>query len=82
MLGTFDLVNDPVKRAQLPGGPEELLDLLRSHHALMLERRLQANPGSFKTRANRAGATTFVHPDLVAGTLIEGYRFYEGCRPG
>lgn len=82
VLGTFDLVNDPVNRAQLPSGPEELLDLLRSHHALMLERRLQANPGSFKTRANQAGGTTFVHPDLVAGTLIEGYRFYDGLPPG
>jgi hypothetical protein len=82
VLGTFDLVNDPVKRAQLPDGPEALLDLLRSHHALMLERRPQANPGSFKTRANRAGGTTFVHPDLVVGTLIEGYRFYDALPQG
>jgi hypothetical protein len=82
VLGTFNLVNDPVKRQQLPNGPRDLLDLLRSHHAHMLERRPQANPGSFKTRSNRAGATTFVHPDLVEGTLIEGYRFFASLPPG
>jgi len=82
VLGTFELVNDPVKRRQLPGDAEELLDLLRSHHALMLERRPQANPGEFKMRENRAGGTTFVHPDLVTGTLIEGYRYYEPLPEG
>ena len=82
VLGTFDLVNDPIKRAQLPDGPEALLDLLRSHHTLMLERRPQANPGSFKERANQAGGTAFVHPDLVVGTLIEGYRYYDGLPQG
>ena len=44
---------------------------------LMLERRPQVHPGVFKTRVNRAGATTFVHPDLVVGTLVEGYRYYR-----
>jgi hypothetical protein len=82
VLGTFELVNDPVRRRQLPGCGQELLDILRSHHALMLERRPQVGPGSFKTRENRAGATTFVHPDLVNGTLIEGYRYYEALPAG
>jgi Fic/DOC family len=82
VLGTFDLVNDPVKRQQLSDGPEDLLDLLRAHHAQILERRPQADPGAFKTLVNRAGATTFVHPDLVVGTLSEGYRYYEALPAG
>jgi hypothetical protein len=82
VLGTFDLVNDVAKRRQLPDGPEDLLDLLRAHRALILERRPQADPGAFKTLVNRAGATTFVHPDLVVGTLVEGYRFYEALPRG
>ncbi len=77
VLGTFDLVNDATKRQRLPQGLEDLLDLMRTHHASMLERRPQADPGAFKTRVNRAGSTTFVHPDLVVGTLAEGYRFYD-----
>ena len=48
----------------------------------MLGRRPAANPGSFKLRQNRAGATTFVHPELVEGTLREGYRYYEAVPPG
>lgn len=82
VLGTFELVDDPDLRARAPTGPDDLLDLLRSHHALMLARRPTANPGSFKLRPNRAGATTFVHPELVEGTLIEGYRYYEPLPAG
>ncbi len=82
VLGTFDLVNNETKRKLTPDGPEDLLALLRSHHALMLERRPQVHPGAFKTRANRAGSTTFVHPDLVVGTLVEGYRYYEALPAG
>lgn len=82
VLGTFDLVNDPVKRCLVPGDPESLLELLRTFHAQVLERRPQAHPGSFKTRANRAGGTSFVQPDLVVGTLTEGYRFLEPLTSG
>jgi hypothetical protein len=82
VLGTFELVNDPAKRGRVPTSAQNLLDLLRSHHALMLERRPAARPGAFKEKPNRAGSTTFVHPDLVAGTLVEGYRFYEALPPG
>lgn len=77
VLGTFELVDDPELRARVPAGPDDLIALLRSHHALMLARRPAVNPGSFKLRPNRADATTFVHPDLVEGTLHEGYRYDE-----
>ena len=40
--------------------------------------RLNKNPGSFKTKANRAGNTIFVAPDLVTGTLERGFAFLEG----
>jgi Fic/DOC family len=82
VLGTFALINDPIKRRQLPDSPESFLGLLRSHHASMLERRPQAGPGVFKDKPNRAGGTDFVQPDLVTGTLIEGYRFYEALPAG
>lgn len=77
VLATFRLVDDPALRTRVPTGPDDLIALLRSHHALMLGQRPAANPGSFKPRPNRAGGTTFVHPDLVEGTLAEGYRYYE-----
>ena len=82
VLGTFELVDAAALRARVPTGLDDLLTLLRSHHALMLERRPGVNPGAFKTRVNRAGGTTFVHPDLVVGTLAEGYRYYESLPAG
>ena len=82
VLGTFDLVNDADRRKRVPGGPDELLDLLRAQHAAMLERRPQARPGQFKTRQNQAGGTSFVHPDVVEGTLREGFRYRDVLPPG
>lgn len=82
VLGTFEIVDDPVKRAQAPSDAEDLISLLRAHHAQMLGRRPAVNPGSFKVRANQAGGTTFVHPDLVVGTLTEGFRYLEPLPKG
>ena len=82
ILGTFDLVNDDARRRKLPKNANEFIDLLRSHHAAMLERRPQAHPGEFKQEENRAGATTFVHPDLVLGTLHEGFRYVDSLPEG
>lgn len=82
VLGTFEVVDDPVKRARVPSDAENLLSLLRSHHAQMLGRRPAAIPGSFKLRVNQAGGTTFVHPDLVVGTLTEGFRYLEPLPKG
>lgn len=82
VLGTFDVVNDPEKRSERAQSAEEFLDLLRSRHAQMLGRRPAAEPGSFKRRPNRAGGTTFVVPELVIGTLLEGYRYLEPLPEG
>lgn len=58
VLGTFEIVNDPQNRSRRADSPPGFIDLLRSRHARMLERRPSANPGSFKKRANRAGGTS------------------------
>lgn len=82
VLGTFELVNDPKLRARAPHDAGDLLALLRSHHSLMLGARPAVAPGSFKARPNQAGGTIFVHPDLVEGTLIEGFRYLEPLPAG
>jgi hypothetical protein len=82
ILGTFELVDDPASRSRVPTEPDDLVGLLRSHHAAMLARRPAADPGAFKQKSNRAGGTVFVHPDLVEGTLIEGYRYYQPLPAG
>jgi hypothetical protein len=82
VLGTYELVNEGDRRARVPANADSMLDLLRQSHAIMLARRPAIHPGSFKARPNQAGGTTFVHPDLVTGTLVEGYRYYEALPAG
>lgn len=82
VLGTFELVNDSKRRGRVPDDAEDLLGLLRDGHAIMLARRPAARPGSFKAKPNQAGGTTFVHPDLVDGTLSEGFQYYAALPDG
>ena len=82
IIGTYQLVADPTKRSRVPTDTDDLIAMLRSHHALMLAQRPAARPGSFKEKPNRAGGTSFVKPELVVGTLTEGYRYYEALPSG
>ncbi|HVA54100.1 MAG TPA: Fic family protein, partial [Acidimicrobiales bacterium] len=67
------LVSDLAEMRRLADGPNEFLELLQERHARIMEARPDRRPGLFKERANQAGATVFVEPDLVRGTLIEGF---------
>jgi Fic/DOC family len=82
VLGTFELVNDPARRARTPRDGDDLRALLRTDHAVMLSRRPEVRPGAFKDRRNQVGDHVFVHPDLVAGTLLEGFRYHQSLHPG
>ena len=73
VLGTYEIVHDAVEMATVPRTGDGLLELLRARHAVLLGGRPEKNPGKFKTRANRAGLTEFVAPDLVEGTLRCGF---------
>lgn len=73
ILGTYRLVADPSAMGRVPSDADEFLDLLRSRHRTLLAGRPEAAPGTFKTRANRAGSTLFVAPDQVEGTLRVGH---------
>jgi hypothetical protein len=78
VLGTYQLVNDAAEMAHLPSDADELIDLLRARHRVLMAARPDKMPGEFKQRANRAGQTVFVEPGLVAGTLREGFGYLEG----
>jgi len=77
ILGTYRVVADDAGMRRRPESVDELVELLRSRHALILEGRPEKRPGLFKERANRAGGTEFVAPDLVAGTLAMGFSMME-----
>ena len=82
ILGTYRLVADPEERRHVPSSPDELVEILRSQHAVMLRDRPEIGPGEWKTEPNRAGGTYFVDPELVEGTLREGFRFYDSLPRG
>jgi hypothetical protein len=77
VLGTYEIVHDPVEMATVPRTGSGLIELLQSRHAVLIGARPDKNPGRFKTRANRAGLTEFVAPDLVEGTLGRGMEFAQ-----
>ena len=75
VLGTFRIVSDLPQLKALPSDFGGFRDLLRRRHASVMEARPDKLPGAFKERGNQAGATVFVHPDLVDGTLERGFEF-------
>jgi len=62
--------------SRLPRTPEELTTLVKNRHAHIMEGRPDKSPGRFKADPNRAGSTLFVAPELVEGTLAEGFEIY------
>ncbi len=78
VLGTYRLVASPSEMRRRPATFEELTMLLQGRHAAIMEGRPDQLPGRFKEKNNQAGATLFVEPELVRGTLRQGYGMYQG----
>ena len=77
ITGTYRLVSDSYEMSRLPASADELLELLRSRHHVLMGGRPARMPGVFKHEPNRVGAVQFVAPTLVEGTLREGFKFYN-----
>ena len=73
VLGTWRIVSDAEEMRRTPQDRAALVRLLRARHAAIMERRPDKRPGEFKLAENRAGSTVFVAPDLVDGTLDQGF---------
>lgn len=73
ILGTFEAVADPELRAATPSSTNELFSLLERRHRLVMGGRPDKRPGQFKETPNQAGSYVFVTPELVVGTLAEGF---------
>lgn len=79
---TFGIVSDQGEMQRTPHEFEGFIELMCSRHRALLEPRAETSPGRFKTEPNRAGDTTFVHPEYVRGTLRKGWELYRGLPPG
>jgi len=73
VIGTWRIVSDPREMTHTPRNGKDLIRLLKTRHIAMMAGRPGMKPGAFKLTENRAGSTAFVAPDLVAGTLEQGF---------
>jgi hypothetical protein len=78
IIGTYSIVADPARRALVAGSADEFTVLLRNWHGEVMRGRPDIRPGEFKHLGNRAGATEFVAPELVEGTLRRGFEAGSG----
>lgn len=77
ILGTYNIVRDIKEISIIPATPDDLLHIIQYRHKILLSARTSKKPGEFKDKNNRAGNTYFVPFDLVRGTLIEAFNFYQ-----
>jgi hypothetical protein len=73
VLGTFNAAALAPWRDQPPRTADDFLYWLRSVNALVMQKRADKKPGEWKDKPNQAGSTFFVMPELVPGTLREGF---------
>ena len=67
---------------RVPANAAELIDILKVRHGLLLAERPDKRPGEFKIKPNKAGGTDCVLPDLVEGTLVQGFDIYASLPVG
>lgn len=77
VLGTYRLVASMEEMHKRPTNFDDFLSILKRRHALIMESRPDKLPGQFKDQNNQAGSTLFVAPELVIGTLRQGFGMYQ-----
>jgi hypothetical protein len=73
ILGTFQTAMRAPWRDQPASTADDFLHWLKNVNALVMQSRLDKNPGEWKDQNNQAGSTLFVAHELVQGTLREGF---------
>lgn len=80
ILGTYQIVSNVKEMKVTATTPEELIQILKYRHKVLLSARTSKNPGEFKDKNNFAGQTSFVDMNLVHGTLIKCFDFYNALK--
>lgn len=80
ILGTYRIVANKTDMARTPQTFAEFERILKRRHAELMQARPDKAPGQYKSEANRAGNTLFVAPDLVRGTLDQGFKVYRSLQ--
>jgi hypothetical protein len=78
IIGTYQITSSEQEMKKTPKNADELIKILKYRHACLMQGRPELQPGEFKEVANRAGSTIFVAPELVIGTLRQGFKWFQG----
>lgn len=74
VLATFELAESSrLHPSTHASSPEDFIANLKKVHTKLMAARPEVEPGKFKLQRNQAGATQFVDPELVPGTLAQAY---------
>lgn len=82
VLAHVEIGGDFSEMVRTPISATEMIDILKLRHQILMAERPDKHPGTFKRRPNKAGSTTFVSPDMVEGTLVQGFGVYQQLPPG
>jgi len=82
VLSVFDVVHDYTEMSTVPDSADELLQLIKQRHALIMHARPEKRPGELKLKPNKAGDTLFVLPENLEGTLAQAFPRYQQLTPG
>lgn len=73
ITATYRIAKDPELMREVPRDGDDFVRLLKERHIVLMAARLDKRPGQFKHLANFAGATAFVAPTQLEGTLRAGW---------
>lgn len=73
VAATFRLAADAEEARRVPASADELVDILRNRHSILMAARTDKHPGEFKGIQNQVGRDVFVHHDQVENTLRAGW---------
>lgn len=82
IVGTFQLIEDRAEAGHVANSYDDFIALLLRRHGVLMSARPEERPGQFKEKPNRAGSTHFVAPDLVRGTLKQGFDLARSLTEG
>lgn len=82
IMGTYRIAASRAEMRKIPNAPDEFLTILKDRHHAIMEARPDKLPGKFKSDLNRAGSTHFVAPEMVEGTLSQGFEMSQAVVAG
>lgn len=76
ILAVYDIATDIDEMVSTPSNPAEFRELLTRRHAFLMNYRPDKRPGQWKEKPNQAGNIIFAAPEVVNGTLTQGFERY------